>query len=1254
MAGSVRQVAVEYLGKATGLRKATDQAEDAVEGFAKSADQAGEKAADGLGSKLTGKLESAQAGLSKVGAATGVGAGLAIGASLVGAMEKQKVGSKLGAQLNLTKKESAQVGKVAGNLYANAYGESMEEVSGAVAAVRSNIGGMNKASSKDLEAVTKNALDFATAMGVDVGDASVTAGTLVKTHLAKNGKEAFDLMTAAAQKAGPQMTEPVLEATNEYAKHFAGLGFDGKQAMSILSTAASGGEIAIDKAGDAIKEFQIRATDLGDTGAQQALKDLGLDGDKTANALLKGGKSAQTATAQIAKGLLSVKDPAKQAQLTTALFGTQAEDIGKDNMPAFLKSLTGAGDALGKVDGRAAAMGKTLNDNAATNIETFKRSTQSAFVSVLGDTVLPIFTKFTGGLASNQGAMKAVVGVTVGLAAGITLLSGAVKVVTVVTQAWAIAQKVLNASFLTNPVFLVIAGIVALGAALVIAYKKSETFRKIVNGAFAGVKAVAGAVVGWFTGSVVPFFTKKLPGAFGAVISWTRKNWPTILGILTGPIGWAVLAITKNKDKIAGVFTGLKNWVGTTWKKGWSKARGWMQDPVGNAKKGIDGLLSKTGARAAFTNFKSWTGTTWKRGWSAAKGWIHDPVGSAQKAVSKTLGNKGVRAVFNGLDRFGSKVFGPKWAGMKAKLSKPIQDAKDYFARIFKKGAKGGFLTLFSDMVRNAGAIFAKLKSALLSPIKAAIGAVNTGLIKGGINWLLTKLGVPKKSQVPWIPVPKFRTGGPIGGRGGPRDDKNLIMASRGEFMQPTDSVQHYGLDVMEGIRTKSIPKEALTAAKYGQYQRTGALDPNRSGGFADGGLVTYGGGRFSEKFARVVMALSKAVPNFQMYQGGWNAGGVAASGGTHDKDAIDYGPANRASETAGRRLGGAAWLRNPATGWTSTMPHVHMIPSPSLGILAPSAAAQWRNYLDGENGLVNHGRDTGTRAYVGKGGSAIGGILSGALNFLKGLSPVDWLMKKASGLAGARVGGGPFGAGLMSKVPGMIISKAKNWIADKIGLSGGETAWTGGKVGGWNSSQLNNAATIISVARSLGFGQRGAQIGVMTAMQESTLNNLSGGDRDSVGLFQQRAPWGSFADRTNPAKAARMFYLGGQGGQPGLKSKPWRSMGLGAAAQAVQVSGYPGAYDKWAGQASALVARSFDTGGDLHPGWTLAFNGTGQTETIRTAQQEAALTGGPQIVINVNGALDPVAVGRQIAQYVQQYTRNTGGVQLNLRGRSN
>jgi hypothetical protein len=129
----------------------------------------------------------------------------------------------------------------------------------------------------------------------------------------------------------------------------------------------------------------------------------------------------------------------------------------------------------------------------------------------------------------------------------------------------------------------------------------------------------------------------------------------------------------------------------------------------------------------------------------------------------------------------------------------------------------------------------------------------------------------------------------------------------------------------------------------------------------------------------------------------------------------------------------------------------------------------------------------------------------------------------------------------------------------------------------GLTAEMSANAATIVRVGKSLGVSDYGLVIALAAAMQESSLRNLNYGDRDSLGLFQQRpsAGWGAPAQLTDPVYASKLFFGGAsnpnKGNTKGLLDIPgWQSKTVTQAAQAVQRSAYPDAYAKW--EASAWV----------------------------------------------------------------------------------
>lgn len=485
----------------------------------------------------------------KLGAAAGVAAAGALGVGFKGAVDLRGANAKTAAQLNLTKDEAARVGTVTGELYSKNLGGSMEEVSAGMGAVIGSFESLRGASEEELAKAGEAALTFSKVMEVDVGAAATTAGTLVENGLAKDATGAFDLLSAAAQEVGPQMVEPLMDATNEYSKHFAMLGFDGEQAMSTLASAASGGEISIDKAGDAIKEFGIRATDLNDTGAQESLEALGLSGTDMANDLLAGGDRAQEATKKISEALLDVEDPAEQAALASGLFGTQIEDMGKDQLPGFLEALTGAEGGLGDVEGRTADMGKTMSDGAGS-LEKFGRGVQTQLIDMMTGAV-DWLSKGTGGM---DGLVKYTQPAVIALAAFAGVV-GAASLAMKIYNSWAAITKVAtgiataaqwawNTALSANPIGLVIAAIAALVGGLYLFFTKTETGQRIWTKVWGAIKGAAQAVADWFMGTALPVLQAAWHGiAAGAL--WLYNSailpaWNGIKGAVSAVADWVM------------------------------------------------------------------------------------------------------------------------------------------------------------------------------------------------------------------------------------------------------------------------------------------------------------------------------------------------------------------------------------------------------------------------------------------------------------------------------------------------------------------------------------------------------------------------------------------------------------------------------------------------------------------------------------------------------------------------------------------
>lgn len=334
------------------------------------------------------------AGKVKDGAKTaGVAAGAILATALWDSFNDEAAADVTAASLGLSPKQAARAGKVAGKVYAGAWGDSLEEVNAAVAAVMSSIDGMSNAGGRRLEGMTIKALDFAAAFDVDVSRAVQVVGQLIRTGLVKDANQGFDLLVAASQNVPAAVREDLLDAIDEYGPFFKALGMTGKEAFSILVRGARDGVYGIDKAGDAIKELTIRTTDMSST-SKEAYRALGLDANDMADAILSGGDKANRAFHQIIDGLLDIKDPSKQAKVALALFGTPLEDLSVEKIPAFLRGLRrsqdelgGARREMGKVEGASKRMGKQLNSNTKTDITTWVRTLKQGVKDFIGGIV---------------------------------------------------------------------------------------------------------------------------------------------------------------------------------------------------------------------------------------------------------------------------------------------------------------------------------------------------------------------------------------------------------------------------------------------------------------------------------------------------------------------------------------------------------------------------------------------------------------------------------------------------------------------------------------------------------------------------------------------------------------------------------------------------------------------------------------------------------------------------------------------------
>lgn len=489
-------------------------------------------------SSFGGRMQGVLAG------AGAVGAGL-FAQGLESAMDLSSATSKLQNQLGLTDKEADRAGKVAGNVFSDGFGGSLDEVTDALGGVNSSIGKLGRFTDQQLGQMSEDALALAKTFGVDVNEATSAVGQMMKTGLVKDATEGFDVITKGMQSIPAQMRDDILPTFQEYGTQFRKVGLDGKTSMGLLSQGLKAGARDADIVADSIKEFSIRAVD-GSKLTAKGFQQVGLDAGKMSTMIGKGGASASKGLDMTLDALRNIKDPLKRGQAATALFGTQAEDMGAA-LFALDPSSAAAASGMDKAGGAAKGLTDKMKASPAQQMDKAMRTLKTS----LGEALLPVVKNVTKFMSKHSDVIKQV-------APYVTALAVAIGV-------WVVAQTALNFALAANPIGLVVIAIAALVGGLIYAYKHSQTFRDIVISTFNDVK-LAGSTIAIV---LLPVF-KML------VDAWMT----TVGGILHGAakaFGWVPGLGDKLKtaDK---AFGNLKKGVDDKFDAMSNKAKQWQTD----------------------------------------------------------------------------------------------------------------------------------------------------------------------------------------------------------------------------------------------------------------------------------------------------------------------------------------------------------------------------------------------------------------------------------------------------------------------------------------------------------------------------------------------------------------------------------------------------------------------------------------------------------------------------------------------------
>jgi hypothetical protein len=353
------------------------QAEGALGDLGSQAREGGSEAGEEAGDNLAGGIIAAIATIPVAGAIVGIG--VAIGAALLSGLQNEVREDRLMATTGLDPTTVGRLARAAGEAYASNFGESIAgNMEIAQQAVQSGL--LDPESTRrDAQSVIQSLAGVADILGEDVSRVARSTTQLLRTGLAATAQDAFDIIVKG-QQAGLNVSEDWLDTLDEYSTMFRSLGLTGPQAMGLMSQAVRAGARDTDTAADALKEFQIRATDASTTSAE-GFRLLGLDAVAMTAQIAAGGEGASAGLGLVLDRLREIEDPVARNTAAVALFGTKAEDLAG----AFNgMDLSTAVEQLGAVEGAAQSALDTMGDNAAGDIESAKRNIEVAADGIKG------------------------------------------------------------------------------------------------------------------------------------------------------------------------------------------------------------------------------------------------------------------------------------------------------------------------------------------------------------------------------------------------------------------------------------------------------------------------------------------------------------------------------------------------------------------------------------------------------------------------------------------------------------------------------------------------------------------------------------------------------------------------------------------------------------------------------------------------------------------------------------------------------
>lgn len=791
------------------LADGTDNAEKHTKEYKESVKDAKEELSD-FKEKASEAFDTVKTGAGILGGAVVATGGYALKVST----EFDKAFNTLITKTGASTDEMDDLNESMEKVYANNFGESIEDVAESMATVKTN----TKLTGDALQETTEYALLMRDTFGFEVNESTRSAKMLMD-QFGISSKDAYNLIAQGAQN-GLDKNGDLLDTVNEYSVHFKQLGIDAPTMFNMLVNGADSGTFSVDKLGDAVKEFGIRAKD-GSKATAEGFDAIGLDADTMAQKFGKGGESAKKALSETVTALFALDDPIKQNQAGVALFGTMWEDLGVDGVKALMNldgQVSTSKDAL-----------KTINeqkyDDIGSAIQGLGRTLETDVVKPLGDELKPVVEEAIDTVKAHAPEIKdflativtkigefitwvvdngpTIISILAGIGTGLAVFKvasiinsvvGAIKAFKLANEGATVAQWAMNVAMNANPIGILVALIAGLVVAFIALWKNCEGFRNFWIGLWEKIKTAFSAFLTWISPaieSLKSFFVslwEKIQEIWAVIMQSLQPLFDSIVGAFKE--GWELIKVIWNKvvpyfkliwDYIKAVFVVVKEVLGLYFKNAWEYIKLVWSVAVSYFK------LCWENIKLVFSVVKTYLGGMFRTAWESIKAvWngvtgyfkaIWDTIKGIFSVVKNVLtGNwrgawNGIKGIvgtwanyFRGVWNSIKNVFGSVKTWFSSTFSSAWTAVKGVFSNwgSFFSGLWGKIKNTFSKIGTNiSSAISGSLKSGINGVISSIQNIINSGigLINGAIN-LINKIPGVSIGKLGKLSLPRLARGG--------------------------------------------------------------------------------------------------------------------------------------------------------------------------------------------------------------------------------------------------------------------------------------------------------------------------------------------------------------------------------------------------------------------------------------------------------------------------------------------------------------